>query len=322
MIKMQSRSRGLRELCSLLGFSPQAYYQYRKLLGKRALKEDLLIQEVLKHRVLQPRLGGRKLLEMMQPFMEDHGIDMGRDLFFELLRENDLLIRKRRRKKPLTTDSNHWMKRYPDLIRNIRLSRADELWVSDITYIHLPERGFAYLSLVTDAYSRKIVGFCMNDDLSADGPVNALKMAIKGRSSSKPLIHHSDRGSQYCSDVYVNLLKDSTISISMTQSGNPRDNAIAERVNGILKGELLKEVYPNIKQARQAVVVAIDIYNRIRPHSSVDMMTPEKAHAKTGEIRRRWKSVFKNAVKKPGPGNISLAVIEHPFSFGQKREVL
>lgn len=298
-MKMQSCSRGLRELCRLLGYSPQAYYQYQKLLGKRVLKEDLVIGQVLHHRMLQPRLGGRKLLELMQPFMESHGLDIGRDLFFDLLRENDLHIRKRRRKKPLTTDSNHWMRKYPDLTRGIRLSRAEELWVSDITYICLPKKKFAYLSLVTDAYSRKIIGFYINADLSAAGPVNALKMALKGRSSGEPLIHHSDRGSQYCSDGYVSLLNSSSINISMTQSGNPRDNAIAERVNGILKEELFKEIYPGIKQARQAVAVAVDIYNRIRPHSSVDMMTPEKAHMQTGIIKRRWRSLFKASPGRP-----------------------
>jgi putative transposase len=298
-MKMQSSSRGLRELCRLLGYSPQAYYQYRKLSSKRALAEDLLIQQVLYHRISQHRVGGLKLHEMMEPFMEDHDIYIGRDLLFDLLRENDLLIRKRRRSRPRTTDSNHWMRRYPDLIRNIKLSRADELWVSDITYIHLKNNKFAYLSLVTDAYSRKIVGFCMNSDLSAGGPLTALKMAFKGRANDEPLIHHSDRGSQYCSDGYIALLNSGTISISMTQSGNPRDNAIAERVNGILKQELLEEVYPNIKQAQQSAVIAIDTYNRIRPHSSVDMMTPEKAHTQKGEIKRRWKSLFKPAVKSP-----------------------
>jgi putative transposase len=257
------------------------------------LEEDLLIQQVLYHRIAQRRVGGRKLHEMMEPFMEDHNIYIGRDLLFDLLRENDLLIGKRRRSQPRTTDSRHWMRKYPDLIRNISLSRADELWVSDITYIHLKKKEFAYLSLITDAYSRKIVGFCMNNDLSADGPLMALKMALKGRTGKAPLIHHSDRGSQYCSDNYINLLKISTIDISMTQSGNPRDNAIAERVNGILKQELLEEVYPNITQARQSAVIAIDTYNRLRPHSSVDMMTPEKAHTQTGQIKRRWRSLFK-----------------------------
>jgi len=215
---------------------------------------------------------------------------MGRDQLFDLLRENGLLVKRRRRSQPRTTDSNHWMKRYPDLTTKLKLNRADQLWVSDITYIHMTANGFCYLSLVTDAYSRKIVGFHISDNLLAEGPVAALKMALAGRSGDRPLIHHSDRGSQYCSDEYVSLLKTNEISISMTQSGDPRDNAIAERVNGILKQELLQEAYPTIKQAHRSVVAAVDIYNRIRPHSSLDMMTPEKAHTRTGTIKRRWKS--------------------------------
>jgi len=301
---MQSCSRGLGELCRLFGYSRQAYYQYKKVQGKQVLQEDLVIQQVLCHRKLQPRSGTCKLHEMMSPFLENHSIAMGRDKLNELLRWNSLLLRRRRRRAPITTLSNHWSKKHPDLVRGILLSRADELWVSDITYIHLPERDFAYLSLVTDAYSRKIVGYCMNSDLSANGPQSALEMALAGRTGKQPLIHHSDRGSQYCSDIYVNLLKDNTIGISMTQSGDPRENAIAERVNGILKQELLEEVYPNIEQARQAVTVAIDIYNRLRPHSSVDMMTPEKAHSKTGEIRRRWGKAIKH-VKKATPGMVA-----------------
>jgi transposase InsO family protein len=314
-MKMQSCSRGLRELCRLLGYTSQSYYQYQKLLARESLKEDLVIGQVVYHRILQPRLGARKLQVMMEPFMEDHGIAIGRDVLFGLLRENGLLIRKSRRSKPLTTDSNHWMRKYPDLIRNIVLSRADELWVSDITYIHLPKKRFGYLSLVTDAYSRKIVGFCMNQDLSAQGPVAALAMALKGRTGREPLTHHSDRGSQYCSDGYVNLLKSGAINISMTQSGNPRDNAIAERVNGILKQELLKEAYPDIQQARREVVIAIATYNCLRPHSSVDMMTPEKAHTQTGQISRRWKNVFKQT-RQYQPGDPITSV-----SFGQKQEV-
>ena len=298
-MKMQSSSRGLRGLCRLLGRSPQAYYQYQKCLGKRVLEEDLLIQQILYHRISQRIIGGRKLHEMMEPFMEDHDIYIGRDALFDLMRDNNLLNGKRRRRGPRTTDSNHWMRKYPDLIRNIKLSRADELWVSDITYVHLTKKKFAYLSLVTDAYSRKIVGFCMNKDLSTEGPVVALEMALKARMSSEPLIHHSDRGSQYCSDGYVALLTSGAISISMTQSGNPRDNAIAERVNGILKQELLEEAYPNVKTAQQSAVIAIDTYNRLRPHSSVDMMTPEKAHTQTGQIKRRWRSLFKTVVIRP-----------------------
>jgi putative transposase len=320
-MKMQSCSRGLRELCRLLGYTSQSYYQRQKWLALESLKADLVIRQVLLHRVLQPRLGGRKLFAMMEPFIREHDMAIGRDMLFDLLRENGLLIRKRRRKQPLTTDSNHWMRKYPDLIRNIVLSRADELWVSDITYIRLNKGRFAYLSLVTDAYSRKIVGFCMNPGLSAEGPVAALEMSLKGRTGNEPLIHHSDRGSQYCSDIYVKLLKSGTVTISMTQSGNPRDNAIAERVNGILKQELLKEVYPHINQARQEVIVAIDTYNRLRPHSSVDMMTPEKAHTKTGRINRRWKNVYKQAGKKPEADHVNHAPMEQQLYFQQKREV-
>jgi len=298
-MKMQSSPRGLRELCRLLGYSPQAYYQYQKLATQRSLEEDMVIGQVLHHRVLQPKLGGRKLHAMMETFMADHRIGIGRDLLFDLLRENGLLNRKRRRSQPRTTDSSHWMRRYPDLTRDIILSRANELWVSDITYIHLKKKEFAYLSLVTDAYSRKIVGFCMNNDLSAEGPVIALEMALEARAGNESLIHHSDRGSQYCADGYVSLLRSATIDISMTQSGNPKDNAIAERVNGILKQELLAEVYPDIKGARLAVATAVDTYNRIRPHSSVDMMTPDMAHIHTGPIKRRWKSWFDRRSKSP-----------------------
>ena len=298
-MSMQSRPRGLRRLCRLLGYSPQAYYRYQRLSFKRRLGEDLLASQVLAHRRLQPRLGGRKLHEMLLPFMEGHDLYMGRDQLFDLLRENGLLVKKRRRNQPCTTDSNHWMKRYPDLTTKLKLNRANQLWVSDITYIRLTAGRFGYLSLVTDAYSRKIVGFHISDNLQAEGPVAALQMALCGRGGTAPLIHHSDRGSQYCSDGYVSLLKTNEISISMTQSGNPRDNAIAERVNGILKQELLLEVYPTIKQAHRSVVSAVDIYNRVRPHSSIDMMTPEKAHTRTGPIKRRWKSWYERQVNRP-----------------------
>jgi transposase InsO family protein len=292
---MQRRSRGLRELCRLLGYTAQAYYQYHKGLQQRSLKEELVIQQVICHRRVQPRLGARKLLVVMQPFMDQHSIHIGRDMFFELLRVNGFLIRRRRRGSR-TTFSGHRLKKYPDLVKGSAVSRADELWVSDITYIHL-KRGFAYLSLITDAYSRRIMGFELSCDLSAAGCIRALQLALANRSGEAPLIHHSDRGIQYCSADYVKLLHENQVSISMTQSGDPRDNAIAERVNGILKQELLEQVYPNFKQAKEGVGNAIVIYNHLRPHSSVDMLTPEKAYIQSGEIRRRWKSYYKTAAK-------------------------
>lgn len=295
-MKMQNCSRGLRELCRLLGFSSQAYYQYQTGLIRRALNEELLIGQVLYCRKLQPRLGVRKLLVMLQPFMDAHHIHTGRDVFFELLRVNGLLIRRRRTNRPRTTFSAHRLKKYPDRAKGLIVSKAEELWVSDITYINL-SKSYAYLSLVTDVYSHKIVGYCLNNDLTAEGCITALEMAVKGRMSNDPLLHHSDRGTQYCSSGYVQKLLSNNIGISMTQNGDPRDNAIAERVNGILKQELLREMYPGLKKARQEVASAIEIYNQLRPHSSVDMLTPEQAHIKTGEIRRRWKNYYKIAAK-------------------------
>jgi len=294
-MKMQRCSRGLRELCRLLGYTSQAYYQYRAGLEKRSLKEELVIQQVIYHRRLQPRLGARKLLVVMQPFMDQHAIHIGRDVFFELLRVNGFLVRRKRRGSR-TTFSAHRLTKYPDLIKGYTVSRANELWVSDITYIHL-RKGFAYLSIITDAYSRRIMGFEVSRDLSAAGCNRALQLALKSRTKEASLIHHSDRGIQYCSAEYVKLLNENQVSISMTQSGDPRDNAIAERVNGILKQELLERVYPNFKQAKEKIDQAIGIYNHLRPHSSVDMLTPEKAHAQNGEIRRRWKSYYKTRAK-------------------------
>jgi putative transposase len=273
----------VRELCGLLGYSRQAYYKYNQLTAKQVFKQEELIQQVLAHRRLQPRLGTRKLLELIQPAM-------GRDAFFELLKANGLLIR-RRRYRVRTTFSGHRFRKYQNLINTLAPERANELWVSDITYIRIGQ-GFAYLSLVTDAYSRKIIGFQLSHDLATDSCLSALRMALATRLTDLPLVHHSDRGIQYCSNAYTELLKKKGIAISMTQSGNPRDNAIAERVNGILKQELLKQSYDNINIAYKSIKQAIGIYNTLRPHSSLDMLTPENAHQLTGELKRRWRNYY------------------------------
>lgn len=287
----------MRELCRLLGHSSQAYYQYRKVETKRVLEEDLVIQQVLYHRKVQPRTGTRKLHELLQPFMEGHRVYLGRDLLFDVLRANNLLI-VNRRVKPRTTFSDHLLRKYPDLAKGLIVNRANALWVSDITYIRLFRNEFAYLSLVTDAYSRKIVGFHLSENLSADSCLLALQMALADHTPGREgLIHHSDRGAQYCSHVYTSLLSRHHIGISMTQGGDPRDNAIAERVNGILKQELLQDRYPDMGSAYQDIERAIDIYNRVRLHSSIDMLTPEQAHQRTGEISRRWKSYHEKAAK-------------------------
>lgn len=264
------------------------------------MQEDLLLQEVVSIRKTQKRIGTRKLLIMMNVFIQQHSISIGRDAFFEMLRDQGLLIRKRKRSKPQTTFSNHWLRKYQNLIIGFVPTAPNQLWVSDITYIHLDD-GFAYLSLITDAYSHKIVGFYLCEDLSAKGCVQALKMALKNNPSHDNLIHHSDRGLQYCSHDYVELLTFNKIKISMTQNGDPLENAMAERVNGILKEELLEICYATFADAQIAVASAISTYNFQRPHSSVDMLTPVVAHTKTGELKKHWKNYYAIKKRKEAP---------------------
>lgn len=287
----QRESRSITALCSLLGYSRQAYYQQKRESEKTSLQYDFLIKEVLEIRKNQKRLGGRKLLYKLEPFMTNHHIEIGRDAFFNLLSENNLLVRKRKRRKPITTFSDHWMRKYPNLIEEFYPTAPNQLWVSDITYI-IVGNGFCYLSLITDAYSRKIVGFYLSLNLAAEGCIKALKMALRNNPVLGRLIHHSDRGSQYCCSDYVKILNNNFIKISMTQNGDPRENAIAERVNGILKDELLEKVHLNYQEAVRSVSRAISIYNHQRPHGSIDYLTPYEAHFKEGEIKRRWKQYY------------------------------
>ncbi|NJO92683.1 MAG: IS3 family transposase [Chloroflexia bacterium] len=287
----QFESRSVSSLCSLLGYSRQAFYRFRRDAEKEALQHDLILQQVLSIRKTLKRVGTRKLLFMMQGFMQEHRIHIGRDALFNLLASHGLLIRRRKRRIPVTTFSSHWMHKFPNLIIGLIPTAPNQLWVSDITYICL-ENDFAYLSLITDAYSRKIVGFCLLQTLSADGCIKALKMALESNPKLGRLIHHSDRGSQYCCADYVGILEKRCIKISMTQSGDPLENSLAERVNGILKDELLEQKYANFQQAQQAVATAISLYNHIRPHSSVDMLTPVEAHLREGELKRRWKNYY------------------------------
>jgi transposase InsO family protein len=215
---------------------------------------------------------------------------MGRDALYELLGTHGYLIRYRRR-KPYTTDSNHRYKKYPNLIKDMMLSHAGQLWVSDITYLRLPAGRFCYLSIVTDAYSRKIVGHKLHPTLHSQGAIDALTMAVGGNKRAQKTIHHSDRGVQYCCNEYVEMLGHYNINISMTENGDPYENAIAERVNGILKGEfLIGETFESYDKAVEAVDIAIDKYNHIRPHASCNYLTPVKAHEQTGVLRKRWKN--------------------------------
>jgi len=285
------KGRSITTLCTLLTYSRQAFYQQKIFIEQEALQEDLIIQEVLRIRERQKKVGTRKLLEMLRPFLLGHKIQIGRDRLFDLLSAHKLLIRRKKRKVPRTTFSDHWMRKYPNLIIGVSILHPNTLWVSDITYITLND-GFAYLSLITDAYSRMITGHHLNENLQADGCVKALKMALKQLPKEHNLIHHSDRGSQYCSTGYVEQLQGKHIAISMTQNSDPRENAIAERVNGIIKQEFLEDSYPDFNQAKAGVKNAIEIYNNERLHSSIGMLTPSKAHNTSGELKQHWKNYY------------------------------
>lgn len=235
-----------------------------------------------------PRLGTRKLYFLMQEELMRLDIKLGRDVLFNFLRAENLLI-KPKRSYVKTTNSKHWMRRYPNLIKDIEINRPEQLWVSDITYIKT-EAGNEYLSLITDAYSKKIMGYELLDNLSSNGPLKALELALKNRKYKHNLIHHSDRGLQYCSTEYVELLKSNNIKISMTENGDPYENAIAERVNGILKYEfLIIDGFKNHIQAMKVIAESIGIYNESRPHMSCNMLTPNKAHLQQKMKLKKWK---------------------------------
>ena len=290
-MKVEARKpRSLSRLCGLLGYTRQGYYKLFREGEKTAMRSDLLVREVARIRVDQKRVGARKLHAMLAGFMAGQGKVLGRDAFFDLLREHRLLVRKRRKWKPRTTFSGLWMKRYPNLAKDIVPTAANQLWVSDITYIRVGT-GFCYLSLITDAYSRKIVGWGLRRDLSAKGCVAALKMAKRDNPKTTDLIHHSDRGLQYYSREYVKTLGKGVL-ISMSERSDPLENAIAERVNGILKQELLEERFSSFHEALSAVERAVRVYNFQRPHLSIEMLTPAEAHLQTGRLRRFWKNYY------------------------------
>jgi len=275
------------DICGLFGNSRQAWYESKKRQSEQQMQEVFILKLVVELRKEHKRMGAEKIHHLLSPVFSEHHIKCGRDKLFNLLGGHGLLV-KRRKRRPVTTNSNHLFRRYPNLIRDLRLVSPCKLWVSDITYIRT-EKGFVYLSLITDAYSKKIVGWCLWPDLTSSGALNALKMAIAGQTATQGLIHHSDRGIQYCCTDYVTYLKGSKIGISMTENGDPYENAIAERVNGILKEEYdLHETFADYLTANEAVKIAVYKYNNKRPHASCNYMVPADAHQNTGEMKKRW----------------------------------
>lgn len=281
---------GIMNLCRLFGKTRHAYYDHQWRVQDQGLKDDVVIQNVLAIRKTLPATGTLKLHEMLKVPLESHNIKIGISYLFDLLREYHMGIRRRKR-HVITTDSRHWMHKYNNLIKELAVTRPEQVWASDITYIRLINQ-WGYLSLITDAYSRKIMGYSFRKDLSAKGCLDALEMALKARLyADKPLIHHSDRGSQYCSGAYTSLLVEHGIAISMTENGDPYENALAERVNGIIKNEFnLHQSSQGFIETSKQVQEAIKAYNEIRLHASCDYLTPEKAHLMTGTLKKRWKN--------------------------------
>lgn len=287
------------KLCRLLGVTRQAYYQHFYAKEKAIFEDKLVVDEVLKIRKKHRHIGGRKLYEFLLPFLQEHRIKMGRDRLFDVLSANYLLVRRRKRHVK-TTNSFHRFKKYPNLIKRFTPTGPDQLWVSDVTYWKITNT-FLYISFITDAYSRKIVGYHIADNLNTSETIKALQMALINLPSvddrKSNLIHHSDRGTQYCSSEYVKLLQDTSITISMTENGDPLDNAIAERINGIIKEEYLNDYeVANINEAKELLDAVVQLYNNERLHLSIGNLTPNLVHQNNLKTKRLWKNYY---IKKP-----------------------
>jgi len=274
-------------VCRQLGYSKQAYYKSKTKQQKKNCYYTIAKQKVLAVRKQLPRLGTRKLYHLLaEDFKKEH-IGVGRDKLFTILRNEQLLIVKKKRYTK-TTDSRHWMHKYPNLIKGLQPMRPEQIWVADITWLSI-KNDYCYLHLITDAYSKKIMGYEVSDNLAAASTIKALQMALNNRKYTTSLIHHSDRGLQYCSAGYTQVLTDYKVDISMTQDGSPYDNAIAERVNGILKDEFgLDDIFENIEQARSETKQSIDLYNCLRPHISNNMLTPIEMHQQNKLKPKAW----------------------------------
>ena len=268
-------------LCRRVGMSRQNYYARRRQRAARAIDAELVLNLVRAERRVQPRLGTRKLRHMLKGAMGAAGVALGRDRFFGLLRAEDLLVGRLPREWVNTTCSQHQLPVYPNLIRDLIVSGPNQVWVIDLTYIRT-EEGFMFLALVTDKGSRKIVGYHCAENLEASGCVRALRMALAELPRHARPIHHSDRGTQYCSHEYAKVLAERGLAISMTEKNHCAENALAERMNGILKSEYgLGGRLQSKDQARRAVDQAVATYNHRRPHTCLQMRTPEQAHCLT-----------------------------------------
>jgi transposase InsO family protein len=257
----------------------QNYYARRKQRQRRRVDSELVVALVQEERQLQPRIGTRKLHGLLKKPLTKAGIEVGRDRLFELLRENELLVPPQALDYPRTTNSYHCLPVFGNRIKDLQVKRPNEVWVGDLTYIRSDE-GFIYLALLTDKMSRKIVGYHSGDTLEAVGCLRALEMALSDLPAGVYPIHHSDRGTQYCCHEYINRLVDHGLSVSMTERQHCAENALAERMNGILKNEyLLGYKFKTKEQARRAVDQAVHLYNTRRPHTALGYRYPQEVHS-------------------------------------------
>ena len=259
----------------------QNYYARRRLRQQRQVDAQLVRQLVQQERQLQPRLGGRKLMVMCKDALVQAGVKLGRDRFFEVLREGDLLLKRRRSEYPRTTNSYHSLPVFNNRIKTAEITKPNQAWVGDITYLRT-QMGYLYLALLTDKASRKIVGYHCGDTLEAQGCIQALDMALNNLPNGITPIHHSDRGTQYCCHEYVNRLTKRGLPISMTETDHCAENALAERVNGIIKAEYgLDREFQTKQQARRCVDQAIHLYNTRRPHTALNYRFPNDVHMRS-----------------------------------------
>jgi len=265
-----------------LGISRQAVYQREQRAVERKALLASVKEMVVNLRRFMPRLGTRKLYYLLKPMLMESGIKLGRDGLFDYLRDEGLLV-KPRRSYTKTTFSKHWMRKHPNLLRETKAERPEQVFVSDITYLESDE-GVHYLSLVTDAFTRKIMGYEVSREMKSSDVAKAVKMAIGARHTRQPLIHHSDRGVQYCAGEYQQILASNNIRPSMTDGYDCYQNALAERVNGILKQEFLHYRCKSFEELKLLVNQSVNIYNCLRPHLSLGMKTPEEVHEKASSL--------------------------------------
>jgi putative transposase len=291
-LKMLHPRYSQQELCRSLGVSRQAHHKSSARTARVVMGREALVPLIKKTRKTQPKVGGRKLYKMLSVTIKNLDVPMGRDQFFDFLQEEGLLLRRRKR-RIRTTMSKHRMPVYPDLLKRALIERPGQAMASDITYWAVPE-GFYYVFLITDVCSHKIIGHYLAQSMDGAHALKALRMALgSSRHALQGQIHHSDRGSQYCYAKYVNYLRSQGMRISMTETSDPRDNAIAERVNGILKNELMAHLVPeNFTQAKAMLDEAVRIYNEERLHMSIDFEVPTKAHELDHRLPQRWRNYY------------------------------